>query len=110
MYHGRIHMDNVIETIKEMLIQNKIPVLGIAPSEPLEKAPVGYRPSDMLPGVKSILCLGVPVPKGILQSGVRANENYWRTVSIYYRKIDAILLQIACFLEEDQDIAMPVFG
>ncbi len=103
-------MDNTVEMIKEMLARNQIPVFGIAPSEPLEKAPAGYRPSDMLPGVKSIMCLGVPVPRGILQSGARANKNYWRTASIYYRKIDALLIQLACRLEEDRDIALPVFG
>lgn len=103
-------MDNTINAIKEILTQSQIPVFGTAPSEPLEKAPAGYRPSDMLKGVKSILCLGLPVPKGILQSGERANENYWRTVSIYYRKIDAILVQLSCVLEEDQNIALPVFG
>ena len=64
----------------------------------------------MLPGVKSVLCLGVPVPRGILKSGARANENYWRTASIYYRKIDALLTQLACFLEEEKGAALPVFG
>jgi hypothetical protein len=54
-----------IEAVKKLAISNSIPVFGTGKSAPLESANLGYRPSDTLPSAKSVLCVGVPVPRGV---------------------------------------------
>jgi len=104
-------MNGLIEKIKEISGQNDIPVFGIGRSSELENtAPQGYRPSDILPGAKSLFCLGSPVPKGIFACEAKANESYWRAANITYRNIDAILLQLGRVMEETGEKAVPVFG
>ena len=103
-------MDAVVEAIRVLCEQNGIPVFGIGDSSLLEGAPEGYRPSDNLSGAKSAVCLGIPVPKGVLWQNGRSNAVYGRTANIYYRKMDTVLLQAACLLETKGSSALPVFG
>lgn len=103
-------MNDLVEWIKGLSVRHDIPVFGIAKSSHLEDDPPGYRPSDLLPSPESIICLGLPVPKGIFKCGERANRSYWRAASIYYRHFDAILMHLARRIEENGDTAVPVYG
>ena len=76
----------------------------------METEPTGYPPPDLLPGAKSLICLGLPVPRGMFKSRERSLRLYWRTANITYRRIDALLLQAACLIEEKGGTAVPVFG
>jgi hypothetical protein len=44
----------------------------MAKAKSLENEPPGYKPSDMIDSAESILCLGIPVPKGIFQCKERS--------------------------------------
>ena len=103
-------MDDLIEGIKGICVRHDVPVFGIARSSNLENDTPGYRPSDLLPPAESLVCLGLPVPKGIFKCGERRNENYWRAANIYYRHFDAILMQVARRIEENGETAVPVYG
>lgn len=103
-------MEKTVEKIKNLFIRNDIPVFGITKSSFLDGELAGFRPSNALPSAKSILCLGNPVPKGIFQNNGRQHENYWRAANIYYRNMDAILMQVARIIEEQGEVAVPVFG
>jgi epoxyqueuosine reductase len=103
-------MHSTNEKLKSFLSQSNIPVFGIAESSHLERAPSGYRPSDLLASPESILCLGLPVPAGIFKYGEKSEWMYWRAANVYYRNIDSVLMQAASIIEEKGDIAMPVFG
>lgn len=103
-------MNAVLQAIKHLLTSRNIPVFGMAASSVMEGEPPGYRPSDLLPSARSILCLGTPVPRGILKCREKANENYWRAANIYYRHIDAILMEASRLMEEGGETALPVFG
>jgi epoxyqueuosine reductase len=103
-------MNNIKEKIEAFFLSNNINVFGTAPASSLENEPTGYRPSDALPGAKSILCLGIPVPKGIFKCAGKAEQMYWRAAAIYYRRIDAMLMQAAVIIEEQGDMAVPVYG
>ena len=93
-----------------LLSQNNIPVFGIAKASSLENEPSGYRPSDMLASAKSILCLGIPVPKGIFKCQGRSEWMYWRAASIYYRNIDAVLMRACSIIEEKGEVAVPIYA
>ncbi|MBM4325014.1 MAG: epoxyqueuosine reductase [Deltaproteobacteria bacterium] len=103
-------MNQIVEEIKRLFFQSQIPVFGIARSSSLEDEPSGYRPSDMLPSAESILCCGIPVPKGIFKSGERSAWMYWRAANIYYRNIDMVLNRACSTIEEKGEVAVPVYG
>jgi epoxyqueuosine reductase QueG len=103
-------MKNIIEEITNLFTQNNIPVFGIGKASSLENEPSGYRPSDMLASAKSILCFGIPVPKGIFKCQERSEWMYWRAANIYYRNIDMVLIRVANIIEERGEMAVPVFG
>ena len=103
-------MKKIIEELKKLFTPNNIPVFGISKASSLENEPSGYKPSNMLDSAKSILCFGIPVPKGIFKSEERSASMYWRAASIYYRNIDAVLMRACSMIEEKGEIAVPVFG
>jgi len=103
-------MTKIIEEITNLFALNSIPVFGINDAASLENEPLGYRPSDMLTSPKSILCLGVPIPKGLLKCQERSEWMYWRAANIYYRNIDSVLMRAASIFEEKGEIAVPIFG
>lgn len=103
-------MNNIIEGLKSLFRQNGIPLFGIAKSKILESEPEGYRPSDMLSSAKSIICFGIPIPKGVLLDQKRLNKNYWRMANIYYHNIDVISSQAAVIIESQNEIAAPVLS
>jgi epoxyqueuosine reductase len=103
-------MGKIIEELKKLFTQNNIPIFGIAKASFLENEPSGYRPSDMLASAQSILCFGLPVPKGVFKSGERSEWMYWRAANVYYRNIDALLMRACSIVEENGQIAVPVFG
>jgi epoxyqueuosine reductase len=105
-------MKEIIEAMTNLLSQNHIPVFGIAKASSLENEPSGYRPSDMLASARSILCLGIPVPKGIFKSEERSESMYWRAASIYYRNIDMVLMRACSIIEEkgEGDVAVPIYA
>jgi len=103
-------MNQIIEEIKKFIFQNNIPVFGISAAESLQNEPRGYRPSDMLPQARSILCLGMPIPKGIFRCEERSEWMYWRAANIYYRTIDATLMKVCSILEAKDEVAVPIYG
>jgi epoxyqueuosine reductase QueG len=103
-------MKKTVEEIKALLTRHGIPVFGVAKSAQLENQPQNHRPSDTLESAQSILCLGLPVPKGVFCSRQWTHETYWRAANIYYRNLDMILLQITRTIEALGGIALPVFG
>jgi epoxyqueuosine reductase len=102
-------MKEIIEETTHLFTQNNIPVFGIAKAAFLETEPSGYRPSGMLASAESILCLGIPVPKGIFKSEERSEWMYWRAASIYYRNIDAVLMRACSIIEEIGEVAVPIY-
>jgi epoxyqueuosine reductase QueG len=103
-------MQETTEKLKAFFNQNNIPVFGVASADSLEAGPSDYKPSDLLDSAKSILCIGLPIPKGIFLCARNSEQMYWRTVNVYYRYMDATLIGAASIIEEADEIAVPVFG
>jgi epoxyqueuosine reductase len=98
----------IIEQLTGMFTLNNIPVFGIANAASLKNDPSGYRPSDMLSSAQSILCFGIPLPKGIFKCQERSEWMYWRAASVYYRNIDMVLMRACNIIEEKGEVAVPI--
>jgi len=103
-------MTKIIEEITNLIAGNGIPIFGMMGASSLKNEPSGYRPNDMLASAESVLCLGIPVPKGVFKCQERSEWSYWRAANIYYRNIDMVLMQVARIIEEKGETAVPVFG
>jgi epoxyqueuosine reductase QueG len=103
-------MKEVIEELASLFTGNNIPVFGIAEAAWFENEPSGYKPCDMLASAESILCVGMPVPKGVFQCQGKSEWMYWRTANVYYRNMDIVLTKAAALIEEKGQIAVPVYG
>jgi epoxyqueuosine reductase QueG len=103
-------MKEMTEQMTDFFSQNNILVFGIARTASLENEDFGYRPSNMLACAESILCLGIPVPKGIFKCQERSEWMYWRAANIYYRNIDTVLMKACSIIELTGEVAVPVYG
>ena len=103
-------MTKIIEEITNLFARNSIPVFGITKAASLENEPLGYRPSNMLESAESILCLGIPVPKGVFKCQERSEYMYWRAANIYYRNVDTLLMRVCHIIEEEGEVAAPIYG
>ncbi len=103
-------MNDALNDIAEILTREGVSVWGAGPSKPMEDERPGYRPSDLVPGARSLVCFGLPVPRGIFGQKRHVVLSNWRTQNLYYRKLDSLSVWLAARLEEEGERAVPVFG
>ncbi len=103
-------MNVILNDIAATLTSEGVSVWGTGPSDPMEDERPGCRPSDLVAGARSLICFGIPVPRGIFEQKHHVVEGNWRTQNLYYRKLDSLSVQLAARLEEDGARAVPVFG
>ena len=103
-------MPALMNRIREIADREDIPVLGTGPAAGMANEPAGFRPEDRLPGARSLLCFGIPVPHGVYRPGPYGTETIWRTQSLYYRRLDSFSARFAALIEEAGHAAIPVFG
>jgi epoxyqueuosine reductase QueG len=72
--------------------------------------PPGRRPGDLLLGAQSLICFGLPVPKGVFATPVNTLETVWRSQNLNYRRLDSLSMRVAALLEEVGATAVPVYG
>ncbi len=101
MIHGQI---------QEIAEHENIPVIGFGPASTLANEPAGYRPGDLLPEVRSLICFGIPVPRAVYQTPNHAPDFVCRTQSLHYRLLDSLAVRFATLLEENGEQALPIFG
>jgi epoxyqueuosine reductase len=87
-----------------------VPVIGMGPCGTMDSEPQGYRPRDLLPGARSLVCFGLPVPEAVYFAASRRVETIWRAQNLYYRRLDTLSLRLAEIVEEDGARALPLFG
>ena len=102
--------ESIVGRIRHIAEIEDIPVLGIGPTVAMEDEPRGHRPSDFLPGTRSMVCFGIPAPRAVYQAGPHATELTWRTQNLLYRRLDTLSLAVAQVLEAHGARAMPLFG
>jgi len=103
-------MKTIVNDIGEIMASEGVGLWGTGPSAAMEDERPGYRPSDLVPGARSVVCFGIPVPRGIFDQKHHAVDGIWRTQNLYYRKLDSLSVRLAARLEEGGERAVPAFG
>ena len=96
--------------IGDLLNGEGIPIVGIATICQLPRVPEDFSPQSMLESVKSIICYGVPIPKGIVYADHNDLALYWRYCNMAYRFLDMASNKLCLALEEKGHLASPIYS
>lgn len=100
----------VVDEIQTIFKDEHVPVWGISYASKMANEPAGYRSDDLLLGARSLICFGIPVPRGVYHAPIHAEETIWRSQNLYYRRLDTLSIRIATILEESGESAIPTYG
>ena len=103
-------MATAMKEIERLFSLARTPVFGTAPATMLENGRPGYRPADLLPGARSVVCFGAPMPQGIYRCASKPVEMYWRAIAMFWRATDDLSLQVAAVIEQAGFTSCPVFA
>lgn len=97
--------------IQHILNTFGIPIFGIASvgTQKLSQANE-FSPSTQLLNSKSLICYGIPIPRGIIHAGSNDTLLYWRFCSMTYRRLDDIANFLCLHLEEEGFISTPIYS
>jgi epoxyqueuosine reductase QueG len=100
----------IADKIRKIAEEENVPVLGFGPALEMAGEKPGHRPKDLLPGVQSLVCFGLPVPQGAYRTPSHTQEMVWRSQNLNYRRLDTLSMCIAALLEENGARAVPIYG
>jgi epoxyqueuosine reductase len=100
----------LIDEIRTLIEDERIPVWGISLAMKMANEPPGCQPEDLLPGARSLLCFGTPLPRAVYKVPVYGLEMVWRSQNLYYRRLDTLSIRFASLLEAKGEQALPIFG
>ena len=100
----------VIEEIRRLAKDENVSVFGIGSASKMADEPLGYRPEDYMPGVQSLLCFGISLPRGVYCTPNYGLETAWRSQNLLYRRLDALALRFSNLLEKSGAHAIPIYG
>jgi len=109
---------DLTKQIKGLVLASHLDYVGIAPLDRFSQAPPGHRPTDLLPGARSVIAIGIRMARGALLVQQRALENpELRHIALGYRWaaygllnrhfLDPTALKVARLLEKEGYIAIP---
>ncbi len=96
--------------IEDFLSMEGIRVVGVAAARSLPTVPSEFSPETLLAGARSVICYGVPTPKGVVHAGRDGLSLYWRYCNMLYRSLDTIANGLCLLLEEGGHCACPAYG
>ena len=100
----------ITDQILKILEIESVPVFGIAPASKMRRELAGHQPEDLLPGVQSLICFGIPVPRAIYEMPHYGLDTVWRSQNLLYRRLDTLSIRLAALLEESGEDAVPIYG
>ena len=101
---------SIEDELKNFLNCKGMTIMGISVICQLPTVPEDFSPKTILKDAKSIICYGVPIPKGIIYADNNDLALYWRYCNMVYRSLDMVSNQLCLLLEEKGNSASPVYG
>lgn len=108
---------NIKVELKKLAEANDIEYFGVSPVERLANLPEGHRPTDLLPGAKSVIVLGKKIPQGAItahkQSFAGERHQYFSYTIYGYLKVNDMLnnaaFNVVRYIEKNyKRIAYPI--
>lgn len=87
------------ETIRAGILAMGADVCGFGGLERFEAAPEGFRPSDLFAGCRSVVALGVALPKGLLRVAPRLLYGHFNGDVVHH--VDRIVFEAARLIERE---------
>jgi len=100
----------IINQFQKIAEDENVPAFGVGPASAMADEKPGHRPEDLLPGAQSLICFGIPVPRGVYQMPTYGLDTAWRSQNLYYRRLDSLSIRFATLLEENGERAVPIYG
>ena len=100
----------ILDEFRRIAKDENVSVFGIAPTREMRSEPPGYRPEDILPGVRSLVCFGIPLPRDVYCTPKHSQETVWRSQNLMYRRLDTLSLRFSSLIESTGDRAVPIYG
>ena len=101
---------NIATEIREFLAARGIPIVGMAGMDRSPSVPDEFSPQAILGSARTVVCYGVPIPKGILYATNHSLALYWRYCNMVYRDLDISTNRLCLLLEERGHLASPIYG
>ena len=98
------------DEIQQLLGKHGISVVGISAARHLPGVPSDFSPHALLGNAASVICFGVPVPRGILHANAHSLMLYWRYCNMVYRTLDMAANDLCIRMEEERHVAFPLYG
>jgi epoxyqueuosine reductase QueG len=105
-----VKRQDIKQKISSFLLDEGMSVVGVAAPEQMQSLQDDFSPQVLLRGVKSVICFGTQIPKGVLYAERNDLDLYWRYCNIQYRMLDSISNKISTFLEEKSSLACPIYS
>lgn len=96
--------------IEGFLIDRGIPFMGIAVPRELPSVPGDFSPVSILGNTASVVCYGVPIPRGVIHADRDALASYWRYCNMTYRWLDSTANRLCVMIEQTGHLAGPIYG
>jgi epoxyqueuosine reductase QueG len=96
--------------IRGLLDGEGIPIVGTAVACELPSVPADFSPESTLTGARSVICYGVPIPKGIVYADSNDLALYWRYCNMVYRSLDMASNKLCLALEQQGHLASPIYS
>lgn len=87
------------ESIRQIVLSQGADVCGIANIERFSEAPAGFSPTDLFWDCKSVVTLGIALPKGLLHVKPRLIYGHFNSLSC--REVDEVSFQAAKKIERE---------
>jgi len=108
---------NLRKRLEGLAMDSGLDFFGVSPVDRFRHAPQGHRPTDLLPGAKSVISVGIKIPQGAIEANHRAYEGLRQGIFTYMlfgynilnEIIDSGLWKIGRFIEQElRKIAYPI--
>ncbi len=87
------------EAIREKILHLGADVCGFGGMERFAEAPVNFRPIDLFPECRTVISVGIALPKGLLRVEPRLLYGHFNAASV--RSMDAVVFSAAKMIEKE---------
>ncbi len=102
--------EEIQREITRFLQKRGIPLAGVSAHCQIPSVPKSFTPGSILKTTQSIVCYGMPMPRGVIYAESGSLALYWRFCNMAYRTLDAVSNHLCLLLEQEGFPSSPIYG